>query len=226
MKKLGKILIQIPARGGSKRLPNKNLKKLLGQPLIYYAIKSSLKVFNKDQIYINSDSEKILKIANIFKINKYKRLNKFADDYASGDDFTYDFIVNTKPDTLVMINPVCPLINHNDIKNAILKYKSSRSDTLISSTITNMQVFCENQPINIKINKPLPPSQTNKKINILNWGVTIWNAKTFKKNYEKNKTGYLGTNRIFFDLDPLKSIKISTIKDFNLVKKIIKINKT
>ena len=225
MKSLGKLLVQIPARGESKRLPNKNLKKLLGKPLIYYAIESSLKIFKKDQIYINSDSKKILDIADVFKINRYKRIKKLANDNASGDDFTFDFISVKKPDTLIMLNPVCPLIDYMDIKNAILSYKSSNCDTLISSNSSNMQAFCDNTPININVNKPLPPSQDNKTIHILNWAITIWDTKTFIKNYKKNKTGYLGVNRIFFDLNPLKSVKISTLKDFNLAKRILNLNK-
>ncbi|UJH91303.1 hypothetical protein LZ575_00410 [Antarcticibacterium sp. 1MA-6-2] len=57
------ILAVIPARGGSKGLPGKNIKKLHGEPLINYTIKAARKVFPDDQIIVSTDDEEIKKTA-------------------------------------------------------------------------------------------------------------------------------------------------------------------
>jgi CMP-N-acetylneuraminic acid synthetase len=63
MNKKFKIVAIIPARGGSKRIPNKNIKKFNGKPLIYYAIKESLKTKIFDRVIVSTDSLDIKKIA-------------------------------------------------------------------------------------------------------------------------------------------------------------------
>ena len=54
----------IPARSGSKRIKNKNIKLFFGKPLIYYAITAAIKSDVFDKIIVSSDSKKILNIAN------------------------------------------------------------------------------------------------------------------------------------------------------------------
>ena len=65
-----KRLVIIPARGGSKRIKHKNIKKLLGKPLIQYSLDACIKsrLFNK--IHISSDSKKILNVAKKNNLNK------------------------------------------------------------------------------------------------------------------------------------------------------------
>ena len=52
-------LIVIPARGGSKRIPNKNIKEIFGQPMIYWPLMEIQKIFNRDNVLISTDSEMI-----------------------------------------------------------------------------------------------------------------------------------------------------------------------
>ena len=75
--------------------------------------KSKIKDF-----YLNTDSEKIIKYAIRNKINYYRRPKNLATDKTTSDQFNYDFIRKKKPDILVMINPVCPLITFKDIDKA------------------------------------------------------------------------------------------------------------
>jgi CMP-N-acetylneuraminic acid synthetase len=58
-----KVLCVIPARGGSKRIPNKNIKKFLGKPLIYHTIKAAINSKIFDKIVVSTDSKKIKNIA-------------------------------------------------------------------------------------------------------------------------------------------------------------------
>jgi CMP-N-acetylneuraminic acid synthetase len=123
-----------------------------------------------------------------------------------------------------MINPVCPLISKNTIREAIEAYKNSECDTLISCDRTQMQVFCEGKGVNIDESKPLAPTQENPFVDILNWAVTIWDTETFLTTYRKNKSGYLGTKRKLFPINPSMSIKVSHEQDFLMAERLMRVH--
>lgn len=221
MKELGKIVVFIPARAGSKRVKAKNLRDLCGQPLISYSISTAKECFNFEDIYVNSDSKQLLDIARKMGINTYERDPALASDTATGDQFTADFIRNIKADTLVMISPVCPLISPEDVVKALSAYENSDCDTLITCESTQMQVFCNDLPINISLSEQLQPTQSNLSVEILNWALTIWNTKSFIDNYDKTGSAYIGKKRLLFPIDPLHGIKISNESDFKMAEGII-----
>ena len=72
---MDKILILIPARQGSKGIPNKNTKIFNGKPLIEWTIKTALDSKLADRIVVSSDSEKILNLTKKFNIDSLKDLN-------------------------------------------------------------------------------------------------------------------------------------------------------
>ncbi|PLY06390.1 MAG: acylneuraminate cytidylyltransferase [Arcobacter sp.] len=225
MRNLGKIVLHIPAREGSKRVPRKNFRLMNNKPMISYTIDASIKANITKEMYVNTDDTEIIdyviKTYTDFKI--YKRDKKLAEDKATSEDFNYDIMKKLQADTLIMINPVCPLVTTEDIINTFETYKNSTCDTLITSSSTQMQTFCDGKAINIKINEPLAPSQDNEKISILNWAITIWDAKKFMKRIENKGYGSLGENRILFDINPLHAIKVSEEKDFLLAEKLLQI---
>ena len=66
----------IPARGGSKGIPNKNIKNFFGEPLIYWSIKAALESKSIDKVFVSSDSIKILKLSSKFGAEIVKRPKK------------------------------------------------------------------------------------------------------------------------------------------------------
>ena len=109
-----KYVAEIPARFGSKRVKNKNLKLLNGKPMISYAIEAAKKSSLIDEVYVNSEHDDIGNIGIDLGVNFYKRNKNLADDETSSDEFNYDFLKNIECDILVMINPVSPLILSED----------------------------------------------------------------------------------------------------------------
>jgi CMP-N-acetylneuraminic acid synthetase len=222
MKALGSIILHIPAREGSKRVPRKNMRHMNNKSMIAYTIEASIESNITPQMYVNTDSEEIIDFVkhNYSEFKTYKRDPLLANDQASSDEFNHDIIQTLNPDTLIMINPVCPLITKEDIINALQAYQLSDCDTLITSSSTQMQTFSDNKPINIDINTPLAPSQDNAVITTLNWAITIWEARKFSQRMEKKGYASLGENRLFFDIDPIHAIKVSEEKDFLFAEKL------
>ena len=223
MRDLGKICFQIPARAGSKRVKAKNLRLINGEPMLYYAV-AAAKEAAIGTVYVNSDSNEILALATALGVSYYKRPPELANDSATGDDFTYDFIRNCAmdTDTLVMVSPACPLVQSQDILGALNAFSGSSCDTLISSESTQMQVFLEEQPVNIDAKEALRPTQENRSVQILNWAVTVWDTKIFLKNFEISGYAYLGKNRLFYDIPKSRAHKVSTEADFRLASALLK----
>ena len=220
-----KIVLHIPARDGSKRVPKKNLRLMNGKPMIDYAINAAIGAGITENIYVNTDSDEIEKYVtdNYDTINIYKRNKKLSSDQASSDEFNLDLISKLGPDILIMINPVCPLITSVEIKNAFDFFVLSEYDTLISCNSTKMQTFCESKPININISEQLAPSQNNRTVDILNWAVTIWDANKFIERMKKNGNAVLGENRFLYRINEYNSIKVSEEKDFLFAEKLLKL---
>ena len=225
MKDLGKIVIHIPAREGSKRVRKKNLREMNGKPMISYTIEALLSANVSKNCYVNTDSDGIIKFVktNYPSMRIYLRDKELCNDNAQSDHFNADIINKLQPDTLIMINPVCPLIEAGDIVNAINAYKKSDCDTMISSCSTHMQTFCDGEPVNIDIKNALAPSQDNKLITTLNWAITIWEAKSFTNRMDKNGYAVWGNKISFHDIDQIKSIKVSEETDFIIAENILKI---
>ncbi|MDR1556305.1 MAG: hypothetical protein LBS88_04640 [Tannerellaceae bacterium] len=224
MKDLGKIILHIPAREGSKRVPRKNLRLMNGKPMISYVIEAALQSGVTEHCYVNTDSgELIAYIKSAYPQMKiYLRAKELCNDRAQSDDFNVDIIRNLQPDTLIMINPVCPLIEAMDIRKVVEAYKNSKADTLITSCSTHMQTFCEGRPVNIDVTQPLVPSQKNPVITTLNWAITIWDAKSFLYRMNEKGFGVWGEQLTFYDIEPFKAVKVSVEEDFLFAEKLIK----
>ena len=74
----------IPARGGSKRIPRKNIKEFFGQPLIAYSIKAAIDSQCFDKVIVSTDDAEIAEVAKSFGASvPFMRPDELADDYAS-----------------------------------------------------------------------------------------------------------------------------------------------
>ena len=84
MRKKLKVICIIPARGGSKGIKFKNLKKICGKPLIYYPIKAALKSKVCDKILVSTDSKKIAESAKKFGAEvPFLRSKQYAEDFTT-----------------------------------------------------------------------------------------------------------------------------------------------
>lgn len=222
VRNLGRVVAQIPARAGSKRCPAKNLRMLGGKPMVAYAVECAKASGVFDEIYLNTDSPELAALAESLGVNVFHRAAHLASDSATGDDFNADFMQKTGAETVVMVSPVCPLVDADDVREALTTYRDHPSaDTLITCTETRLQTFCQGRPVNIDDRLPLAPSQQNPAVQILNWAVTIWNSDVFLASYARNRSGYLGTERLLMPIDPLHAIKVSYEADFRLVERIL-----
>ena len=131
-----KYICIIPARAGSKRVPNKNILKLNNKPLIKHSIDFALKVLEHSNIYVSTDSEKAQEIAYASGVNVYKRPKKFSQDNTSMLEATLEFIKanNITEDTnLILLQPTNPFRDIEYFERLMNLYEKSQ---LASSAIS------------------------------------------------------------------------------------------
>ena len=127
------FLAIIPARGGSKRLPRKNLLDLCDKPLIIWSIEAGLASQYIDKVVVTSDDNEILEISEKFGANTIKRPNELATDISTTFDAIKHVIENTeKYDYIVLLQPTSPLRNSKHIDEAIELLESKNADAVIS----------------------------------------------------------------------------------------------
>lgn len=222
MRDLGRVVGHIPARGGSQRVRSKNLRYLVDRPLLAYAVTCAQESGVLDELYVNTDSDSIAALGESLGARVYRRPPHLASATASGDDFTDDFVRKMQPDTLVMVNSVCPMVAPEDVRGALAAFRDSDCDTLISCQETQMQTFLEGEAVNIDAAAALAPTQINPKVQILNWAVTIWDAHAFAESYRQRGNGYLGSRRLLYPIPVSRSVKISHEEDFRLAELLVR----
>ena len=129
------VIAIIPARGGSKGLPGKNIRLLLGKPLIGWSIEQALASKYIDEVVVSSDCSEIINISRKFGANvPFKRPAKLATDEATTIDVlahTHEFYKNSlkqKFEYSVLIEPTAPLRNEDDIDLMIQKLDNLKND--------------------------------------------------------------------------------------------------
>jgi N-acylneuraminate cytidylyltransferase len=133
------IVAFIFARGGSKGLPNKNLKILAGKPLVAWAVESALKVNRVDRVIVSTDSVEIAKVAKASGAEvPFMRPESLATDTSSewqswqhGLRFLNES-TGSLPKVMLSVPPTAPLRSHEDIDRCLDRYLEMDFDVVVS----------------------------------------------------------------------------------------------
>ena len=129
------IIAVIPARGGSKGIPNKNIIDFNGKPLIAWSIEQALASPHVSEVYVTSDSPGIRKIAEQYGATSVIRSKKTSSDTATSESAIKELIESLKiyPDAILFMQATSPLRTTEDINQAIKKFKKKKYDSLFSA---------------------------------------------------------------------------------------------
>ena len=147
--KENKSLYIIPARGGSKGIPRKNIKELAGVPLIHYSIDVARALADDSHIIVSTDDDEIAQVASQTGLAvPYMRPANLATDTAGSREVIIDAMdyadnVGIQYDNVVLLQPTSPMRNTDDVKRALGLY-SPEIDMVVSvvETATNPYYNC------------------------------------------------------------------------------------
>ncbi len=132
-----KTLAMITARGGSKRIPRKNIKEFNGKPIIAYSIEAALGSGVYDEVMVSTDDEEIADISRKYGASvPFLRSEKTSNDYATTTDVIEEVILEYKKrgenfEIATCIYPTAPFITADRLKTAVETLRSSDADSLI-----------------------------------------------------------------------------------------------
>lgn len=220
----------IPARGGSKGLPGKNIKELNGLPLIVHTIRAATSSKHIKKVFVSTDDKEILNIAlNYGAIDIGLRPESLATDDAKAID-TYIYTIrlleskyNEPVDDICVLQPTSPLRDSDDIDNAIDIFHLKKADSVISFTaeyhpiswhkylnddLTLSNIFPENNDNRQSFRQTVFP----------NGAIYIFKKKLLLSgNYSSEKT-------YAYMMPRNRSVDIDTIDDFRYAEFLVKGN--
>lgn len=214
----------IPARGGSKGLPGKNIKNLNGKPLIAYTIEAAINSEYISDVIVTTDDIKIAEIAKKYGAKvPFIRPDNLAEDNSSAIDVyihAIEFLMNENKcgiDNFIVLLPTAPLRNENHINEAVEMFYSENAFSLISVYEAEIppswyyKLDDNNRLNNAEFDKlnALSNRQENCKYYIPNGAIYILNYKGLKDNRT-----YYSVNTIPYIMGRENSVDIDTPIDF------------
>jgi len=135
---MSNIVAIITARGGSKRLPGKNIKTLAGKPLIAWTIDAALYSTGVNRVVVSTDDDRIAFVSRMWGADvPFMRPAKLATDSAVSIDVIIHAIKTLelkKSDYVLLLQPTSPLRTSEDINNAISIMRNRHADAVVSVT--------------------------------------------------------------------------------------------
>jgi CMP-N,N'-diacetyllegionaminic acid synthase len=223
------MLAIIPARGGSKGLPGKNIKNLAGKPLICHTIEEAKKSRLIDKVIVSTDDENIARVAIECGAEcPFLRPERLASDNSLVND-TYIYMLEKlsteyaiDAQEFIVLQPTSPLRTANDIDGAIDLFRKKNADSVISYT-------AEAHPVNW--HKYI--DENYQFVDIFEQKMA--NRQEFKTSYYPNGAIYVFRSKIILQgkwysdksfaylMPRLRSVDIDTIEDFMYVEYLLSV---
>lgn len=230
MKNIGKVLCTICAREGSKGVKNKNIRKIVGKPLIVYTIEQAKLSGLFEDIVISSDSDKILEVGKDYNLLTIKRPKELSLDTSPKIPVIRHALLKTEKNTgkkydyIIDLDITSPLREIDDIKNAFFKFLRDNNDILFSVTPAhrspyfNMVEITEDGYVKLvkDLEKPITRRQDAPKCYDMNASIYIW-----KRDILLSKDTLFTDNTGIYIMPPERSIDIDSELDFDIVEFLI-----
>lgn len=189
----------IPARGGSKRIPKKNIKEFCGKPLIAYSIETAINSKLFDKVLVSTDSKEIAKVSKKFGAEVQMRPDRLSDDFTGTFD-VIDFVVatlekeiNKKVEYSCTIYATAPFLQEKYLKEGYKKLKNS--DACRSFSVTTM---------------PFPIQRTFK---VVNNRCEMFTPEFFNSRSQDLEEAYQDAGQFYWEKRGIKSDELFFGKD-------------
>ena len=219
------ILAIIPARGGSKGIPRKNLRLLNGNPLIKYTVESALQSKYVTRTIVSTENKQIMRISKSLGAEVIQRPNSLANDNSPLEPVIHHVLDHLKrkenytPELIILLQPTSPLRNANHIDESIVQFKQKKLDSILSVSESKALVWKKHSSHIVPITYEPQNRQNRQKINdklLENGAIYITKYNLFKKS-DCRISGKIG----YYKMPSEMSYEIDKQYELELVEKII-----
>ena len=217
-----KIISIIPARGGSKSIPKKNLIDFLGAPLISKTIIQSLASNKINRTIVSTDDKEISKISKVAGAEVISRPKEISGDQATTETALLHTLEVLKqkegyiPDIVLLLQATSPLRKKNDIDLSIEKFIFEKADSLISGSKFEDFLFWENKnnswvPVNYNPNKRMRRQDRNPRF-VENGSIYMFKPEILYKFNNR-----IGGKMVVYEMDFWQTWEIDTYDEVDLL---------
>jgi len=216
------IVAMIPARMGSQRLKQKNLRELGGVPLITRAIHKCLAAGVFDEIWVNSEHSTFGEIAAQEGVRFHQRPAELASNTATSEQFVYEFFKAHPCDYLFQVHTIAPLLMAGQVAGFVQTMLDSDYDVLLS--VVNEQIECaiDSSPINFTFDRKTN-SQELTPVQRVTWSITGWRASTYIAAYKAGQCATYAGRVGYYPIDRLAGHIIKTEEDLLIAEALLAI---
>ena len=224
------ILIIIPARGGSKGIPRKNIKPLNGKPLIYYAIDTARTITTDENICVSTDDVEIKSIVEAYGLQvAFLRPDELSTDTAG----TYEVLLHALDyyekqgkhyQAVLLLQTTSPFRTADQVKEALSLYDQSNADMVVSvkkcpaNPYYNVFEEDENGYLHVcKGDGNIFRRQDAPKVYEYNGAIYIMDAHTLKRTHM-----HMMQNRVKYIMDAKSSFDLDTLQDWQMAEMMLK----
>lgn len=224
------VLIIIPARGGSKGIPRKNIKPLNGKPLIYYAIDTARAITSDENICVSTDDKEIKSIVEAYGLQvPFLRPAELSTDTAG----TYEVLLHAldyyekqgkQYNAVLLLQTTSPFRTAEQVKEALAIYDQSNADMVVSvkecpaNPYYNVFEEDENGYLHVcKGDGNIFRRQEAPKVYEYNGAIYIMDAHTLKRTHMHKIS-----HRVKYVMDAKSSFDLDTIEDWQMAEMMLK----
>jgi len=143
------VIALIPARGGSRGIPRKNISELCHRPLISWTIESAFQSGVFDEVWVSTDDEEIARVSRQWGASVHRRDPETATDSASTESAMFDFLKHHTSEIICLIQATSPLTLSTHFSEGFKKFRESCADSLVTVTRNHLFLWSEEgKPLN------------------------------------------------------------------------------
>lgn len=223
------VLVIIPARGGSKGIPHKNIKPLNGKPLIYYSIDTARAITGDENICVSTDDDEIIEVVEKYGLEvPFKRPTELATDTAG----TYEVLLHAlsyyesrgkRYDAVLLLQNTSPFRKAEQVKEALQLFNKNVDMVVSVKECAANPYYCvfeENEEGYLNVCKGdgnIFRRQDAPKVYEYNGAIYIMNPEVLKTTHMHKMQ-----KRVKYVMDDISSFDLDTMADWNMAEMIAK----
>ena len=214
------VLAMIPARMGSQRLKQKNLRELAGIPLITRAIHKCQAAGVFDAIWVNSEHPAFGEIAAAEGVGFHQRPEALANNQATSEQFVAEFMQAHDCDFVVQVHSIAPLLTVAEVRDFVTVLKEDQVDCLLSADEVQIECAHRGQPVNFSFAEKTN-SQDLAPVQRLSWSITAWRRSTYLAATAAGTCATYAGRVGFHPVSPLAGHVIKTERDLQIAEALL-----
>ncbi len=208
----------IPARGGSKGIPNKNLVPFAGRPLLGWSIFHALSSPQIENVFVTSDDGKILNFTESVGASPIRRPAELSGDESSSESALIHAIdqLSSDPEIVVFLQATSPLRKTDDVENALQTFANTEADSLFSGArLDDFNVWGNKEGRFESLNYDFKSRQTRQNRRIDSW-VEDGSIYIFRPQILRENNNRLGGKIAIYETETWQSFEIDEPDDLTL----------